>query len=121
MRTLIDDGHGLVLRTIRQLVAATRDDPAGPPAIVIEEIASVDWASLTFAGRLHRFELRIEGGREAVEAACAALEAALPDAEIAASGHLLAQAGVIACAPARAELAAWARRCVVEALTLETD
>jgi hypothetical protein len=121
MRTLIDDGHGLVLRTIRQLVANAYGKLGRAPDIIIEEIASVDWASLTFVGRLHRFELRIEGERATVEAACAALDAALPDAEVTAGGHVLAQAGVIACEPARPELGAAARRCVIEALTLEAD
>lgn len=121
MRTLIDDGHALVLRTIRQLVANAAGTPAREPALIIEEIATVDWASLTFVGRLHRLELRIEGSCEAVEAACAALEAALPEAELTAGGHVLAQAGVIACEAARPELGAAARRCVIEALTLEAD
>jgi hypothetical protein len=118
---LIDDGHGLVLRTIRQLVAAAAGGAARAPDIIIEEIASVDWASLTFVGRLHRFELRIEGEAPEVAAACAALEAALPEAELAGSGHLLAQAGLIACTPATGALGGAARLCVVEALTLETD
>lgn len=121
MRTLIDDGHGLVLRTIRQLVAGAGASNAPPASIIIEEIASVDWASLTFVGRLHRFELRIEGEAPDVEAACAALDTALPDAELAGNGHMLAQAGLIACEPVPGALGRAARRCVVEALTLETD
>jgi hypothetical protein len=121
MRTLMDDGHGLVLRTIRRLLVEAAGRDARVPALVVEEIASVDWASLTFVGRRHRLELRLEGDAAALDRACAALDALLPDIEGSDGRHLLAQAGLVACEPAPAGLGAAAQRCVIEALTLEAD
>lgn len=122
MRTLIDDGHGLVLRTIRRLLVDAAGGAAHAPDLVVEELASTDWASLTFSGRLHRFELRLEADAvAALDAACAALEAALPEAEGTDGRNLLAQAGLVACRPVPAALDRAARRLVIEALTLEAD
>ncbi len=121
MRTLMDDGHGLVLRTIRRLLVEAAGT-APPPDLVVEEIASVDWASLTFAGRRHRFELRLEADDvAALEATCAALAAALPEVEGADGSHLLAQAGLVRCVPGKATFGRAARNCIIEALTLEAD
>jgi hypothetical protein len=64
------------------------------PILVIEEIRSTDWASATFAGAIHEFELRIEGIAAHVAAALEAL-AGLPDLEIPMSGHFVAEIGMV--------------------------
>ena len=84
--------------------------------ILLTDIVSVDWRSLTFTGERHQFELRITGpdSRLAVERMCHDLE----DAEFSIPGVLVADVGAIS-APARGPDGSTIIR--IEALTLESD
>lgn len=117
MNHYAEDGRTLVLRAVRKLLA----DPAGGPAplLIIEEVDGSDWASATFAGRLHRLKLRIEGEAGAVAAAVERLNDRLGEVEATLGGHLLAQAAVVEKAEiAAAGLGPSAWRLSVDALTL---
>lgn len=114
MRHPIQDGHTLALRAIRKLIVAGHT----APLLVVEEIASRDWASATFVGQLHCFEIRLEGSAAAVTAAVARIEAKLPEVDVAMPGHLLAEAAVTATAIVAPQVARYAARLTIEALTL---
>lgn len=60
------------------------------PTLVVEEIRSLDWASVTFIGARHCFELRFDGSVEAVEEAAQALALRIPDWEFRIPGHIVA-------------------------------
>ena len=65
------------------------------PILITEEIRSTDWASATFSGVIHDFDLRIEGPAIAVAGALAAL-AGLADHDIPMTGHFVAEIGMVA-------------------------
>jgi regulation of enolase protein 1 (concanavalin A-like superfamily) len=62
--------------------------------LVVESVCSDDWASATFVGATHQLDLRLEGDREPVQAAVAALHAGLAEREIPINGHIVAEIGV---------------------------
>lgn len=68
---------------------------AGVPRdrILLTEVQSVDWQSLTLAGERHQISLRVSGSnsREAVDRMCSGLE----DAEFSIPGLLVADIGVL--------------------------
>lgn len=64
------------------------------PTLIIEEIRSSDWASATFIGATHDFDIRIEGECDSVETAVERLLAALPEQEIPIAGHIVAEIAV---------------------------
>jgi hypothetical protein len=57
--------------------------------LVIEELRSRDWASLTLTGARHELDVRLDG--VGAHAALALLQEQLPDAAIAMSGRILAE------------------------------
>lgn len=61
------------------------------PIIVVGEIISTDWASATFEGATHQFDLQLRGEAGAVALAAAALMTGLAEREIAISGHIVAE------------------------------
>ena len=84
--------------------------------ILLMDVESADWQSLTFAGERHRFELRVQGpdSRQAAERMTQGLE----DAEFSIAGVLVADIAV-AGAPRRAFDGAM--ELTIEALTVEGD
>lgn len=97
MKTFIQDGHTLVLRAVRKLSGAETGwaVPGKGLRLVVEEVQSRDWASATFAGQLHRFELRLEGAAAEVEAAVARVEMGLPEVDSACGRYFIAEAGLV--------------------------
>ncbi len=83
MRPRCDHAQAAILRVIAQTVA-----PLGA-RLVIEELRSRDWASLTLTGARHELDVRLDG--VGAEAALALLQEQLPDAAIAISGRILAE------------------------------
>ena len=61
--------------------------------ILLTELQSVDWRSLTFTGERHQIHLRVPGprSREVVERMCLGLE----DAEFCIPGHFVADIAVL--------------------------
>lgn len=111
MKPFIQDGHTLVLRAVRALIGTdTR--------LIVEAIATVDWASATFVGKRHRCELRIEGPGPNVARALDGLSARLREIDVAACGHFLADCVLdrVIMVPGADEAVA---EIVVEALTIE--
>ena len=91
---------------------------AGVPRdrILLTDVDSVDWRSLTFSGERHQIELRVPGpdSRAVVARMCAGLE----EAEFSIPGVIVADIGV-AGAPARA--LDGATLVTIEALTVAED
>lgn len=67
--------------------------------ILLSEIQSVDWQSLTFTGEVHWLRLRVPGPR--ADTIVGRLTNGIEDAEFSIPGHLVADIGV-AGAPVRA-------------------
>lgn len=88
-------GHpaNAILRAIADLIRIGADDRQ-KPIIVIEDVCSTDWASITFSGQRHVFELRLEGDADAVAAAIGYLTLVLPDHDLPLTGHFVAEIGV---------------------------
>lgn len=84
MRGMISTAQGALLRGIRRFL---EDDDGGWPAMVVEAVASEDWASATFIGQRHRLELNFNGGDVA---RVDALVKALGEAELVVPGHIVA-------------------------------
>ena len=101
----LNDATCAVLRAIRTAL----DGCAG---LVVEDICSRSWASVTFSGARHELTLRLEG--EGAESIAESFLAGLDDAEFALGGHIMADIAL-----------AWQERrpgCVrlgLEALTVE--
>ncbi len=77
---------------LRGIAAAAELDGADrqKPILIIEEIQSHDWASVTFVGARHSFTLRLDGHEDGVDEALQALALRLPDWEFRISGHIVA-------------------------------
>lgn len=61
MKPLFSDAQASLLRAVqRLLVAVLTYDLTGPVAVIVESAISEDWASATFVGERHVFELRLE-------------------------------------------------------------
>ncbi len=77
---------------LRGIAAAAQLDASDrqKPILVVEEICSVDWASVTFVGAQHSFHLRLDGEGEAIDEALQALALRLPDWEFRILGHIVA-------------------------------
>jgi glutamate racemase len=93
MRPFANHVHAALLRAIASEVRLDAHDRE-KPILVVEEIRSVDWASATFIGTRHEFDLRFEGAATAVAAAADRLVEALPEADIPISGHIVAEIAV---------------------------
>ena len=89
----ISPAASALLRLLAARARVSRD------RILLTEVASTDWQSLTFAGERHQISLRVAGpdSREAVDLMCSGLE----DAEFSIPGLLIADIGVLS-GPARA-------------------
>lgn len=83
MRPRCDQAQAAILRAAGAIVT-----PFGA-RVVIEELRSRDWASLTLTGARHELDVRLDGAGAA--AALDALIAALPQAQVSMSGRILAE------------------------------
>jgi len=84
--------------------------------ILLTDVVSVDWRSLTFTGERHQFELRVTGpdSQLAVERMCDGLE----DADFSIPGVIVADIA-LAGSPARAP--GGSTTIIIEALTVADD
>jgi hypothetical protein len=78
-----------VLRALAAAADLNADDRQ-KPTMVVEEIRTFDWASVTFIGARHIFDLRFDGPPAGVTEAAAALAQRLPDWEFRIPGHIVA-------------------------------
>jgi hypothetical protein len=83
MRTQTDRSQAAILRATAALAA-----PLGA-RLVIEELRSRDWASLTLTGARHELDVRLDGA--GAQAALAHLMAELPNASLSIPGRILAE------------------------------
>ena len=97
-----------LLRALIARAAVPRD------RILLTDVQSIDWQSLTFVGERHRLELRVAGPQsgETVDR----LRTGLEDAEFDICGHVVADVAIIG-EPVRASDGS--TTLVVEALTIE--
>lgn len=84
-------GH-VATRLLREIEALIRigDEDRQKPTLIVEEIRSTDWASLTFVGQRHELELRLDGEADAVAAVLTRLVETLAEREIPIVGHFVA-------------------------------
>jgi hypothetical protein len=89
-------GH-VATRLLREIEALARigDDDRQKPTVIVEEIRSTDWASLTFVGQRHELELRLDGDADAVAAVLTRLVETLAEREIPITGHFVADIRVV--------------------------
>ena len=92
------------------------------PTVIVEDMVSTDWASITFAGLCHVIALRLEGDRDVVAAAVARLADDLGDADLPIAGHFVAEIAVTAVEAAQPIAAVSTMHCAqrlrIEALTV---
>ncbi len=94
MRPSGNHAQSAILRSILATAGLSVPDRQ-KPILVVEDVRSTDWASATFVGATHDFDLRIEGEETAVAAAVARIAAELPECDIALSGHIVAEIVVL--------------------------
>lgn len=77
---------------LRGIAAAAGLDAADrqKPLLIVEELRTHDWASATFEGARHEFDLRLDGSAQAVQAAWALLAASLREWNFTMRGHIVA-------------------------------
>lgn len=95
MRTMMAGIQIALMRAVRGAIGADRWFDGwwgmdGTASLVIEEMESAPWASLTFAGQRHRIGFRLNGPMADVEAAYDRLVAVLTEPDISLPGHVLA-------------------------------
>jgi hypothetical protein len=110
MKIAMSPAAGALLRALIARAGVDRN------RILLSDVHSTDWQSLTFAGERHQIALRVTGrdSPEAVQRMCVGLE----DAEFSIPGLLVADIGV-AGSPRRA--LDGATELIVEALTIAAD
>jgi hypothetical protein len=79
-----------VLRAVAALARIDQPDRQNP-MMIVEAVRVTDWASVTFVGQRHEFDLRFDGEADAVAAVLARLDDALGDLEIPLAGHFVAE------------------------------
>ena len=94
MRTIGNHVETALLRVVAAVAGVSNVDRQ-KPIMTIEEIRSSDWASATFVGSIHEFDLRFEGTTGAVNTAMDALASGLAKREIALSGQIVAEIGML--------------------------
>lgn len=94
MQLLGNHIQATILRGIAERAGLPRADRQ-ETFLIVESLRSDDWASATFVGASHDFELRLQGAATAVAEALAAL-AGLPEHDFNIPGHILAD---ITCTP----------------------
>lgn len=95
MRTMMGGIQVSLMRAVRAAIGADRwfdgwTGIGGTASLVIEEMESNPWASLTFSGQRHRMGFRLEGPITDVESAYDRLVALLTEPDISLVGHVLA-------------------------------
>jgi hypothetical protein len=93
MRPIGNHVHAAILRAV---AAQAGLDPANreKPILLVEEVRSTDWASATFVGARHEFDLRLVGKETAVADAIDRLVTGLGDCDIPISGQIVADIGL---------------------------
>lgn len=115
-------GH-VATRLLREIEALVRigDNDRQKPSVIVEEIRSTDWASLTFVGQRHALDLRLEGEADAVAAVLTRIVETLAEHEIPIAGHFVADIRIIPGPPRDASCATHGYCCqpmTIEALVL---
>ncbi len=87
MRPLANHIHAAILRAIAEAIGPVDREK---PILVVEQARSTDWASATFLGATHEFDLRLEGPPALVALAMQRL-VDLPEREVAIAGHIVAE------------------------------
>lgn len=90
MRPITNHIESALLQTIADVAGLDGTDRQ-KPIMVIAAIRTSDWASAAFIGKVHAFDLRIEGLAITVATAMAALATKLVDREVALLGQIVAE------------------------------
>lgn len=95
MRPIATHIETLLLRAVAAAAGIASTDRQ-KTVMIVEELLSRDWASLTFVGALHEMRLRLEGPAAETRAAAATLAATIGERDIALPGHFVAEIEVTA-------------------------
>ena len=95
MRSAYGAAANAILRQIG-IVARLDDADRQKPILIIEDVRSEDWASLTFVGERHEFDLLLEGDADGVAMAVTQLCTALADHDIPLGGAFVAEIRCVA-------------------------
>ena len=110
-----------ILRFVNDLTRIGGDDRK-KPTVIVEDVRTTEWASITFVGLRHELDLRLEGERDVVSAALVRLADNLGDADLPIAGYFVAEIAVTAVGGADGAAAAIAGGCVqrvrIDALTV---
>jgi hypothetical protein len=87
-----------ILRCLTKAIRIGKNDRE-MPILIVEALRSSDWASITFTGLRHEFDLRLEGPPDSLAATIHHLADDLGDADIPMGGHFLAEIGLVSVAP----------------------
>jgi len=90
MRTMLRNAHGPMLRAVQRMVRAEAGELT---TLIVESVFCEDWASATFVGQRHRFDLRLDGPE--ASAAAARIAALIGEVEIVVAGHIVAVIAVV--------------------------
>lgn len=85
--------HAAVLRAIARIAGGALPDRQ-KPVLIVEDIRSQDWASVTFIGATHAIDLRLEGDADAVVVATRRLTSELAEDDIPVAGQIVADIAV---------------------------
>jgi hypothetical protein len=85
--------HAAVMRAITRIAGAALPDRQ-KPVLIVEDIRSQDWASVTFIGATHAIDLRLEGDADVVAAANRCLISEIAEHDIPVAGQIVADIAV---------------------------
>ncbi len=95
MRPIASHLETLLLRAVADAAGIASPDRQ-KTVMIVEELLSRDWASVTFVGVLHELRLRLEGPAAETRAAATLLAASIGERDIALPGHFVAEIEVTA-------------------------
>ena len=84
-----------IVRHIQQLARIGVEDRE-KPTMIVEDIQSTDWASITFSGHRHVLDLRLEGESDVVAATIVRLADEIGTVDLPIAGHFVAEIAVTA-------------------------
>lgn len=93
MRVTGNHVEAAILRAIVAEAGASAPDGENP-AMIVESMASADWASATFVGSTHEITIRLEGSAQSIMACVARLVDKLPEQDIPIAGRIVAEVAV---------------------------
>ncbi len=93
MRVTGNHAEAAILRAIIAEATGALHDRENP-VMIVESIASADWASATFVGSTHEITIRLKGTAVAIMACVARMVDKLPERDIPIAGRIVADIAI---------------------------